>query len=108
MAVAMSRLADLLTTGVAVAFDVDTSGISNYCDILPEGACIARATVIKFQASQRRFHAINSRWIPSPDCRGGVGPVSAQGCRVAHPWRRSRGHQIPAAGSDQCIQLQQA
>ena len=43
MDVAISRLADVLETFVNVAFDVDPSGISDYCDTLSEPAHVGRA-----------------------------------------------------------------
>lgn len=75
MEVAISRRADLLATWVAVAFDVDPSDISDYCDILPEGACIvspdSRSGLSKSGRLQREAHLANitprrSRSRPKP------------------------------------------
>ena len=46
MDVAISRLADLLATCVAVALDVDPSGISDHCDTLRKGAFAFRRAAI--------------------------------------------------------------
>src|SRR5580704_458954 len=82
MAVAISRLADLLSTCVAVAFDVDTSRISDYCDTSSEPACDRLDLSRDLLAIGERQHGVGGRSITHE--------ASGIGSRIALLVHRSR------------------